>query len=132
MYRPPDLKTGGGFHDTHGDMRLTTGTSSGMWRKEMKKRACIMVFATFAAIIAASAQTPTMDAKPAAPAAPAATAPAAASVPAATAAASHGRHATHVATTRNKGWRHWWRNRQIERGPRALRPGHHRRLLRRG
>jgi hypothetical protein len=24
----------------------------------------------------------------------------------------------------------WWRNRQIERGPRALRPGHHRRLLR--
>ena len=28
------------------------------------------------------------------------------------------------------GWRQWWRNRQIERGPRALRPGHHRRLLR--
>lgn len=28
------------------------------------------------------------------------------------------------------GLRQWWRNRQIERGPRALRPGHHRRLLR--
>ena len=28
------------------------------------------------------------------------------------------------------GWRQWHRNRQIERGPRALRPGHHRRLLR--
>ena len=28
------------------------------------------------------------------------------------------------------GWRQWRRNRQIERGPRALRPGHHRRLLR--
>lgn len=33
-------------------------------------------------------------------------------------------------THKKTGWRQWWRNRQIERGPRALRPGHHRRLLR--
>ena len=46
---------------------------------------------------------------------------AAAATPAAPAAAE-----THKKT----GWRQWWRNRQIERGPRALRPGHHRRLLR--
>ncbi len=40
--------------------------------------------------------------------------------------------ATPAATETHKktGWRQWWRNRQIERGPRALRPGHHRRLLR--
>jgi hypothetical protein len=99
----------------------------------MKKRACIIVFTTFAAVTGASAQTPTMEAKPAAPAAtaPAVGGGAAPTAGAPTAATSHGQHATHVATTRNKGWRHWWRNRQIERGPRALRPGHHRRLLRR-
>ncbi len=45
---------------------------------------------------------------------------AAAATPAAPAAETH----------KKTGWRQWWRNRQIERGPRALRPGHHRRLLR--
>jgi hypothetical protein len=118
-------------------MRHLTGPRSGTWRKQMKKRACIVLFTIFAAASTASAQMPGMDAKPAAPAAPAATAPAtgsgaaaAATAPAAT--ASHSPHVTHVAPTHKKGWRHWWRNRQIERGPRALRPGHHRRLLRRG
>ena len=30
-----------------------------------------------------------------------------------------------------KSYSNWWRNRQIERGPGSLRPGHHRRLFRR-
>lgn len=40
--------------------------------------------------------------------------------------------APHAAAKQKSGFRKWWRNRQIERGPRALRPGHHRRLLREG
>jgi hypothetical protein len=97
----------------------------------MKNYAFMILFAIFAVPSAASAQTPAADAKAAIPA-PAAAAPAASGGAAAATTASHKHHAAHAATTHKKGWRHWWRNRQIERGPRALRPGHHRRLLRRG
>ncbi|MCX7899045.1 MAG: hypothetical protein N2444_02990 [Methylocystis sp.] len=34
-------------------------------------------------------------------------------------------------TAEKKSYSRWWRNRQIERGPGSLRPGHHRRLFRR-
>ena len=86
----------------------------------MKKMVfALMTLAGAAAFSAASAQTPA--AAPAATqAAPAAQAPAPAAESPAAPAAEH-------KPAKKKSW---CRNRQIERGPRALRPGHHRRLLR--
>jgi hypothetical protein len=87
------------------------------------KKAALIVLALFGAAVAAPAGAQSMDpidaVKNLLDPGPAAAPPAPAAAPA------------QAQKPENKKFSRWWRNRQIERGPGSLRPGHHRRLLRR-